>query len=222
MSFFKKILGKENHTKPRIRVCVECGMPVAEHKEWCSKLPRPAGNAGREAGERPAEAQAPGPRAEQARPGLTPGPGPRASGPRRGLSVHADLPVHPDFSIHLDFSVSPDFPVHSGLLSPAPPDFSIHPLSVHVHLDFCRRCGVILAKGPMNVLLILDARLVRAHADPGDADAERCAGVARGQRRSSPSRRASPTWCWSSDSVPQTVDAARHRATSRTSSACPS
>jgi hypothetical protein len=38
MSFFKKILGKEEPPKPRVRVCVECGMPVAEHKEWCSIL----------------------------------------------------------------------------------------------------------------------------------------------------------------------------------------
>ena len=36
MSFFKKILGKDEPPKPRVRVCVECGMPVAEHKEWCS------------------------------------------------------------------------------------------------------------------------------------------------------------------------------------------
>ena len=24
--------------KSRIRVCVECGMPVADHKEWCTIL----------------------------------------------------------------------------------------------------------------------------------------------------------------------------------------
>lgn len=36
MSFFKKIFGKDEPPKPRVRVCVECGMPVAEHKEWCS------------------------------------------------------------------------------------------------------------------------------------------------------------------------------------------
>ncbi len=37
MSFFRKILGLENQaTKTRVRVCVECGMPVAEHKDWCS------------------------------------------------------------------------------------------------------------------------------------------------------------------------------------------
>jgi hypothetical protein len=22
----------------RIRICIECGMPVAEHKDWCSIL----------------------------------------------------------------------------------------------------------------------------------------------------------------------------------------
>jgi hypothetical protein len=22
----------------RVRICVECGMPVAEHKDWCSIL----------------------------------------------------------------------------------------------------------------------------------------------------------------------------------------
>jgi len=34
------ILQKLFSRKPpqRIRVCVECGMPIAEHKEWCSIL----------------------------------------------------------------------------------------------------------------------------------------------------------------------------------------
>jgi len=34
------ILQKLFTRKPaqRIRICVECGMPVAEHKEWCSIL----------------------------------------------------------------------------------------------------------------------------------------------------------------------------------------
>jgi hypothetical protein len=35
MTFLKKLLGKAE-PKTRVRVCVECGMPVAEHKEWCS------------------------------------------------------------------------------------------------------------------------------------------------------------------------------------------
>lgn len=36
MTFLKKLFGKAEPPKQRIRVCVECGMPVAEHKEWCS------------------------------------------------------------------------------------------------------------------------------------------------------------------------------------------
>ena len=38
MSLLKKLFGKNDPPKPRVRVCVECGMPVAEHKEWCSIL----------------------------------------------------------------------------------------------------------------------------------------------------------------------------------------
>jgi hypothetical protein len=38
MSFLKRLLGREEPPKQRVRVCVECGMPVAEHKEWCSIL----------------------------------------------------------------------------------------------------------------------------------------------------------------------------------------
>ena len=38
MSFLQKLLGKKAEPKQRVRVCVECGMPVAEHKEWCSIL----------------------------------------------------------------------------------------------------------------------------------------------------------------------------------------
>src|SRR3954454_18458023 len=36
MSFLKRLLGKTDPPKQRIRVCVECGMPLAEHKDWCS------------------------------------------------------------------------------------------------------------------------------------------------------------------------------------------
>jgi hypothetical protein len=35
MSFLKRLFGKDA-PKQRVRVCVECGMPVAEHKEWCA------------------------------------------------------------------------------------------------------------------------------------------------------------------------------------------
>ena len=39
MSFLKKIFGgKSSEPVKRTRVCVECGMPVANHKEWCSIL----------------------------------------------------------------------------------------------------------------------------------------------------------------------------------------
>ncbi len=39
MSLLKRLFGKNGKPpKQRIRVCVECGMPVAEHKEWCSIL----------------------------------------------------------------------------------------------------------------------------------------------------------------------------------------
>jgi hypothetical protein len=39
MSLFKRLFGGQDETtKPRTRICVECGMPVAEHKDWCSIL----------------------------------------------------------------------------------------------------------------------------------------------------------------------------------------
>lgn len=38
MSFLKRLLGKAEEPKARVRVCVECGMPVADHKAWCSIL----------------------------------------------------------------------------------------------------------------------------------------------------------------------------------------
>ena len=38
MSFLNRLLGKSEPQKPRIQVCVECGMPVADHKQWCSIL----------------------------------------------------------------------------------------------------------------------------------------------------------------------------------------
>jgi hypothetical protein len=36
MTLFKKLFSKKSEPKQRVRVCVECGMPVAEHKDWCS------------------------------------------------------------------------------------------------------------------------------------------------------------------------------------------
>ena len=38
MGFFDKLLGRKNEPRTRVRICVECGMPIAEHKEWCSIL----------------------------------------------------------------------------------------------------------------------------------------------------------------------------------------
>jgi hypothetical protein len=38
MSLLKRLFGKNDPPKPRVRVCIECGMPIAEHKEWCSIL----------------------------------------------------------------------------------------------------------------------------------------------------------------------------------------
>jgi hypothetical protein len=38
MSLLKRLFGKNEPAKPRIRVCIECGMPIAEHKDWCSIL----------------------------------------------------------------------------------------------------------------------------------------------------------------------------------------
>ena len=39
MSFLKRLFSS-NTPEPtqRVRICVECGMPVAEHKDWCSIL----------------------------------------------------------------------------------------------------------------------------------------------------------------------------------------
>ena len=36
MSFFDKLLGRKTEPRQRVRVCVECGMPVQDHKDWCS------------------------------------------------------------------------------------------------------------------------------------------------------------------------------------------
>ena len=38
MTFLKKLFGMKTEPVKRVRICVECGMPVAEHKEWCSIL----------------------------------------------------------------------------------------------------------------------------------------------------------------------------------------
>jgi hypothetical protein len=39
MSVLKRLLGMSSEpSKQRIRICIECGMPIAEHKDWCSIL----------------------------------------------------------------------------------------------------------------------------------------------------------------------------------------
>jgi hypothetical protein len=39
MSILQKLFSRKAETpRQRIRVCIECGMPLAEHKEWCSIL----------------------------------------------------------------------------------------------------------------------------------------------------------------------------------------
>jgi hypothetical protein len=39
MSLLDRLLRRGNEAqKPRTRICVECGMPIAEHKDWCSIL----------------------------------------------------------------------------------------------------------------------------------------------------------------------------------------
>jgi len=36
MGFFDKLFARKTEPRTRVRICVECGMPVAEHKDWCS------------------------------------------------------------------------------------------------------------------------------------------------------------------------------------------
>jgi hypothetical protein len=38
MSLLKRIFSKNSEPPKRTRICIECGMPVAEHKQWCSIL----------------------------------------------------------------------------------------------------------------------------------------------------------------------------------------
>jgi len=38
MSILKKLLGRGDETKQRVRVCIECGMPLDDHREWCAIL----------------------------------------------------------------------------------------------------------------------------------------------------------------------------------------
>jgi hypothetical protein len=38
MTILQKLFSRKPEAKQRVRVCVECGMPIAQHKEWCSIL----------------------------------------------------------------------------------------------------------------------------------------------------------------------------------------
>jgi hypothetical protein len=36
MTLLKKLIWWKRQPVQRVRICVECGMPVGEHKGWCS------------------------------------------------------------------------------------------------------------------------------------------------------------------------------------------
>lgn len=36
MTLLKRLFGGKSEPVQRVRVCVECGMPVENHKDWCS------------------------------------------------------------------------------------------------------------------------------------------------------------------------------------------
>lgn len=36
MTIFQKLFSRKSEPGKRVRICVECGMPIAEHKDWCS------------------------------------------------------------------------------------------------------------------------------------------------------------------------------------------
>jgi hypothetical protein len=38
MSLFQKLFSRKPATPTRVRVCVECGMPVESHANWCAIL----------------------------------------------------------------------------------------------------------------------------------------------------------------------------------------
>jgi hypothetical protein len=38
MTLLQKLFSRKPQPGQRIHVCIECGMPVAEHKDWCSIL----------------------------------------------------------------------------------------------------------------------------------------------------------------------------------------
>jgi len=36
LSLLKRLLGRNDPPKERVRICFEFGMPIAQHKDWCS------------------------------------------------------------------------------------------------------------------------------------------------------------------------------------------
>ena len=36
MSLLNRMLGRSEEPKARMRVCIECGMPLDEHRQWCA------------------------------------------------------------------------------------------------------------------------------------------------------------------------------------------
>jgi hypothetical protein len=38
MTLWEKLFSRKAGPRQRVRVCIECGMPIAEHKDWCSIL----------------------------------------------------------------------------------------------------------------------------------------------------------------------------------------
>lgn len=36
MSLLKKLFGRAGEPPARVRVCIECGMPVDKHADWCA------------------------------------------------------------------------------------------------------------------------------------------------------------------------------------------
>jgi hypothetical protein len=36
MSLLHRMLGRSEEPKTRVRVCIECGMPLDQHKPWCA------------------------------------------------------------------------------------------------------------------------------------------------------------------------------------------
>jgi hypothetical protein len=38
MSILDKLMGRGTAPKVRVHVCIECGMPVDAHKDWCAIL----------------------------------------------------------------------------------------------------------------------------------------------------------------------------------------